>query len=83
MFVWVYAGLVESVVAAACSRVGQRVLHLDRYCCNTAVHYFTVPSLYVFVLLAKEAFITAELVAVLACIYCSTLCIYCSILCLL
>ena len=29
--VCVLAGLVESVVAAACSRVGQRVLHLDRY----------------------------------------------------
>lgn len=26
----VCSGLAESVVAAACSRVGQRVLHLDR-----------------------------------------------------
>lgn len=26
-----FPGLTESVIAAACSRVGQRVLHLDRY----------------------------------------------------
>ncbi len=26
-----FAGLTESVIAAACSRVGQNVLHLDRF----------------------------------------------------
>lgn len=29
MYVFIYVGMVESIVAAACSRIGKNVLHLD------------------------------------------------------
>lgn len=29
MYVFIYIGMVESIVAAACSRIGKNVLHLD------------------------------------------------------